>query len=88
MVGVARLELAASWSRTMRATICATPRCSFFIIMISSTVVKQNLTFRGEIFVDSCFRKLCIFLLFFLLTAAAPDPILKMLRSALSCKLC
>ena len=88
LVGVARLELAASWSRTMRATICATPRCSFFIIMISSTVVKQNLTFRGEIFVDSCFRKLCIFLLFFLLTAAAPDPILKMLRSALSCKLC
>ena len=40
LVGVARLELAASWSRTMRATICATPRCSFFIIMISSTVVK------------------------------------------------
>lgn len=26
MVGVARLELAASWSRTMRATGCATPR--------------------------------------------------------------
>ena len=88
VVGVARLELAASWSRTMRATICATPRCSFFIIMICSTLVKQNLTFRGEIFVDSCFRNFCIFLLFFLLTAAAPDPILKMLRSALSCKLC
>jgi len=33
--------------------------------MICSTLVKQNLTFRGEIFVDSCFRKLCIFLLFF-----------------------
>ncbi len=26
MVGVARLELAASWSQTMRATNCATPR--------------------------------------------------------------
>ena len=26
LVGVARLELAASWSRTMRATSCATPR--------------------------------------------------------------
>ena len=34
LVGVARLELAASWSRTMRATSCATPRNSFFIIMI------------------------------------------------------
>ena len=26
MVGVRRLELPASWSRTMRATNCATPR--------------------------------------------------------------
>ena len=45
MVGVARLELAASWSRTMRATICATPRCSFFIIMITHTVVKYQFSF-------------------------------------------
>ena len=91
MVRVARFELTASWSRTMRATICATPRCSFFIIMITRTVVKYHFSFFAEKyaeFVDSCFRKLCIFLLFFLLTAAAPDPILKMLRSALSCKLC
>ena len=28
LVGVAGLEPAASWSRTMRATNCATPRCS------------------------------------------------------------
>lgn len=40
MVGVARLELAASWSRTMRATICATPRDSFIIIMTFRPVVK------------------------------------------------
>ena len=26
MVGVGRFELPASWTRTMRATICATPR--------------------------------------------------------------
>ena len=68
MVGVARLELAASWSRTMRATICATPRCSFFIIMITHTVVKYLFSFFAEKyakFVDSCFRKKCIFLLFF-----------------------
>ena len=45
LVGVARLELAASWSRTMRATICATPRCSFFIIMITHTVVKYQFSF-------------------------------------------
>ena len=45
MVGVARLELAASWSRTMRATICATPRCSFFIIMRKHTVVKYHFSF-------------------------------------------
>ena len=45
MVRVARLELAASWSRTMRATICATPRCSFFIIMITHTVVKYQFSF-------------------------------------------
>ena len=32
MVGVAGLEPAASWSRTMHATICATPRDSFYII--------------------------------------------------------
>ena len=30
MVGVARLELAASWSRTKRATSCATPRQPFY----------------------------------------------------------
>jgi hypothetical protein len=68
MVGVARLELAASWSRTMRATICATPRCSFFIIMITHTVVKYLFSFFAEKyakFVGSCFRKKCIFLLFF-----------------------
>ena len=67
MVGVARLELAASWSRTMRATICATPRCSFFIIMITRTVVKYHFSFFAEKyaeFVDSCFRKKCFFLLF------------------------
>ena len=29
LVGVARLELAASWSRTMRATSCATPRKAY-----------------------------------------------------------
>ena len=40
VVGVARLELAASWSRTMRATICATPRDSFIIIMTFRPVVK------------------------------------------------
>ena len=45
LVGVARLELAASWSRTMRATICATPRSSFFIIMITHTVVKYQFSF-------------------------------------------
>ena len=45
LVGVARLELTASWSRTMRATICATPRCSFFIIMITHTVVKYQFSF-------------------------------------------
>ncbi len=42
LVGVARLELAASWSRTMRATICATPRNSFLIIMTNVTVVKKK----------------------------------------------
>lgn len=42
MVGVARLELAASWSRTMRATICATPRNSFIIITTQVRLVKQN----------------------------------------------
>ena len=41
LVGVARLELAASWSRTMRATICATPRDSFIIIMSFRPVVKE-----------------------------------------------
>lgn len=41
LVGVARLELAASWSRTMRATICATPRDSFIIIMSFWPVVKE-----------------------------------------------
>ena len=41
VVGVARLELAASWSRTMRATICATPRDSFIIIMSFRPVVKE-----------------------------------------------
>ena len=42
MVGVARLELAASWSRTMRATSCATPRYSLYIIMIQAVLVKQK----------------------------------------------
>ena len=43
MVGVARLELAASWSRTMRATSCATPRYSLYIIMTKRLLVKRNL---------------------------------------------
>ena len=33
LVGVGRLELPASWSRTKRATNCATPRNSFYIII-------------------------------------------------------
>ena len=41
VVGVARLELAASWSRTMRATICATPRNSSFIIKATRELVKE-----------------------------------------------
>ena len=32
-------------SQTKRATICATPRCSFFIIMITHTVVKYQFSF-------------------------------------------
>ena len=46
LVGVARLELAASWSRTMRATICATPRNSFLIIRALGPLVK-NLFSKG-----------------------------------------
>ncbi len=45
LVGVARLELAASWSRTMRATICATPRDSFIIIISLAALVKQIFLF-------------------------------------------
>ncbi len=45
LVGVARLELAASWSRTMRATICATPRDSFIIIISLTALVKQIFLF-------------------------------------------
>ena len=43
MVGVGRLELPASWSRTKRATSCATPRCSPFIIITVRPLVKENL---------------------------------------------
>ncbi len=42
LVGVGRLELPASWSRTKRATICATPRKSVFIIKTSSPFVKPK----------------------------------------------
>ena len=40
VVGVARLELAASWSRTKHATSCATPRNSFIIIITHLCIVK------------------------------------------------
>ena len=43
MVGVGRLELPASWSRTKRATNCATPRNSFYIIISPGALVKNNL---------------------------------------------
>ena len=42
LVGVGRLELPASWSRTKRATSCATPRISFYIIMTAHTIVKRK----------------------------------------------
>ena len=42
LVGVGRLELPASWSRTKRATSCATPRNSFYIIMTGHTIVKRK----------------------------------------------
>ena len=42
LVGVRRFELRASWSRTKRATSCATPRNSFFIIMTVGANVKRN----------------------------------------------
>ena len=42
LVGVGRLELPASWSRTKRATSCATPRNSFYIIMTAHTIVKRK----------------------------------------------
>ena len=90
MVGVARLELAASWSRTMRATICATPRCSFFIIMITHTVVKYQFSFYREI-CEICrflFSEEMFLSVIFILTAFRNPTIIKPLRSALSCKLC
>ena len=89
MVGVARLELAASWSRTMRATICATPRCSFFIIMITHTVVKYQFSFYREI-CEICrflFSEEMFLSVIFILTAFRNPTIIKPLRSALSCKL-
>ena len=43
LVGVGRLELPASWSRTKRATNCATPRNSFYIIISIAVLVKNNL---------------------------------------------
>ena len=42
LVGVGRLELPASWSRTKRATGCATPRDSFYIIMTLPPLVKEK----------------------------------------------
>ena len=43
IIGVGRLELPASWSRTKRATSCATPRqTSLFIIISLSQKVKQK----------------------------------------------
>ena len=90
LVGVARLELAASWSRTMRATICATPRCSFFIIMITHTVVKYQFSFYREI-CEICrflFSEEMFLSVIFILTAFRNPTIIKPLRSALSCKLC
>ena len=44
LVGVGRLELPASWSRTKRATSCATPRNSLYIIIICPTLVKRKNT--------------------------------------------
>ena len=41
VVGVGRLELPASWSRTKRATNCATPRNSFIIIIRKLGLVKD-----------------------------------------------
>ena len=42
LVGVGRLELPASWSRTKRATGCATPRNSLYIIITSALLVKRK----------------------------------------------
>lgn len=56
MVGVAGLEPAASWSRTMHATICATPRDSFYIIARPLSIVKH---FFWMIGIES-YKKICI----------------------------
>ena len=55
MVGVRRFELRASWSRTKRATGCATPRLnglghsqdSFYIIMTPALLVKYEIAFAS-----------------------------------------
>ena len=46
LVGVRRLELPASWSRTMRATNCATPRYIYDVILSSFFSPKFSLGAR------------------------------------------
>ena len=60
LVGVRRFELRASWSRTKRATGCATPRSvsavliipqnSFYIIMTSVCIVKYEIAAKPASF--------------------------------------
>ena len=47
LVGVAGFEPAASWSRTKRATNCATPRHSRFIIISIFPSVKREIARSG-----------------------------------------
>ena len=39
VVGAGRVELPASWTRTMRATNCATPRCYYYIHIQSLNII-------------------------------------------------
>jgi radical SAM family uncharacterized protein len=58
VVGVGRLELPASWSRTKRATNCATPRNSFYIIISAGKLVKNYLLYNKNPLII-CYCKKC-----------------------------